>query len=96
MPSLSRNAAMLFDVDAPRGSNYAYVGMGVCCEAECAMPQARRFAWMKPPIGVRRCPSCGLPMSLCAVEPSEKPDNDQRTFECPSCAYAETATIKFR
>ena len=35
-------------------------------------------------------------MLLSLVEPSEEPDRDERTFECSSCAYAETATVKFR
>lgn len=60
------------------------------------MPQARKFAPMKPPIGERRCPSCGLPMLLSRIEPSDEIDRDERTFECSRCAYAETTTVKFR
>lgn len=60
------------------------------------MPQARKFTRMKPPIGERRCPACGLPMLLSRIEPSEEPGHDERTFECSLCAYAETTTIKFR
>ena len=60
------------------------------------MPQPRKFARMKPPIGQRRCPSCGLPMLLSRIEPSDEEDHDERTFECSLCAYAERATVKFR
>jgi len=49
-----------------------------------------------PPVGERRCPNCGLPMFLSRIEPSDQADHDQRTFECTTCAYAETVTIKFR
>jgi hypothetical protein len=39
---------------------------------------------------------CGLPLFLSHIEPSGKIDHDQRTFECSTCAYAETVTVKFR
>jgi hypothetical protein len=39
---------------------------------------------------------CGLPMFLSRVEPSEKTAHDQQTFECSTCAYAETMTVEFR
>jgi hypothetical protein len=61
-----------------------------------AMPQARKFFRLKPPIGQRRCPSCGLPMLLSHIEPSDETDHDERTFECVLCAYAETTAVKFR
>jgi hypothetical protein len=35
-------------------------------------------------------------MFLSCIEPSDKDDHDQRTFECLTCAYAETVTVKFR
>lgn len=35
-------------------------------------------------------------MLLSRMEPSVKEDHDERTFECSLCAYAETATVKFR
>jgi hypothetical protein len=37
-----------------------------------------------------------LPMLLSTIEPSDKDDCDERTFECWTCAYAETVTVKFR
>ena len=60
------------------------------------MPQPRKFVQMKPPIGERRCPSCGLPMLLSRIEVSDVEDHDERTFECSRCAYAETTNVKFR
>jgi len=60
------------------------------------MPQPRKFFQTKPPIGERRCPSCGLPMLLSRVEPSELVGRDERTFECAECAYAETTTVRVR
>jgi hypothetical protein len=35
-------------------------------------------------------------MFLSQIEPSTEVDHDARTFECPTCAYAETVTVKFR
>lgn len=61
-----------------------------------AMPQSRRLARIKPPIGQRRCPACGLALLLSRIEASEDLDYDERTFECSLCAYAETATVRFR
>jgi hypothetical protein len=61
------------------------------------MPQPRSFDPLNsPPLGKRRCPKCGLPMFLSTVEPSEQDDQDERTFECAKCAYAETVIVQFR
>ena len=60
------------------------------------MPQPRKFVPVKPPIGQRRCPSCGLPMLLSRVEPSDEVGRDEHTFECAACAYAETTTVRVR
>ena len=60
------------------------------------MPQPRRFILKPPPIGERRCPGCGLPMFLSSIEPTDKPGEEWREFECADCAYAERATVKFR
>jgi hypothetical protein len=61
-----------------------------------AMPQPHNFNPTAPPIGKRRCPMCGLPMFLSLIEPSDEIDHDERTFECSTCAYAETITVDFR
>jgi len=61
------------------------------------MRQPHRFdSSTAPPLGKRRCPSCGLPMFLSKIEPSEQDDHDERTFECSTCEYAETVAVKFR
>ena len=46
-----------------------------------------------PPAGQLRCPVCGVPIFLSEIEPSDQVGYDQRTFECLTCAYAETATV---
>jgi hypothetical protein len=61
-----------------------------------AMPQPHNFNRTAPPIGKQRCPMCGLPMFLSLIEPSDEIDRDERTFECSTCAYAETITVNFR
>jgi hypothetical protein len=35
-------------------------------------------------------------MWLARIEPSDKPDYDQRTFECSRCDYSETVMVNFR
>jgi hypothetical protein len=60
------------------------------------MPRPHKFDPTKPPVGQRRCPTCGLPMFLSQIEPSERArDEDLSTFECQQCAYAETVVIQF-
>jgi ribosomal protein S27AE len=49
-----------------------------------------------PPLIVRRCPTCRIPMFLAKIEPSEKDGHDERTFECSTCDYTESETVKFR
>jgi hypothetical protein len=39
-------------------------------------------------------PECGLPMVLSQIEPGEGMLEDQRTFECVQCAYAETVVVQ--
>ena len=58
------------------------------------MKQSRRFDAMKPPVGLRRCPNCGLPMFLSSIEEVEGAREDLRTFECQQCAYAETVAVE--
>ena len=41
------------------------------------------------------CPKCGGAMWLARIEPTDKPDYDQRTFECPQCEHSETMMVKF-
>jgi hypothetical protein len=60
------------------------------------MPIPRRLVPKTPPIGQRRCPACGLPLFLVSVNPTEKPGEDERIFECTDCAYAETVIVQFR
>jgi hypothetical protein len=60
------------------------------------MPLPHSFDLTRPPLGERRCPMCGLPMFLSRVEPSDKTAHDNKTFECSTCAYAETMTVEFR
>ena len=48
------------------------------------------------PIDQPPCPKCGEGMWLTRIEPTDKPDYDQRTFECPRCDHSETMTVKFK
>jgi hypothetical protein len=59
------------------------------------MSQPQNFDPTKPPVGQRRCPKCGLPMVLSQIEPAERMLEDERTFECVQCAYAETVVVQF-
>jgi hypothetical protein len=59
------------------------------------MSRPQAFDPTKPPVGQRRCPTCGLPMSLSQIEPIERMHEEQRTFECVQCAYAETVVAQF-
>jgi hypothetical protein len=49
-----------------------------------------------PPTARRRCPSCGLQLFLSRIEPTDRVDYEERTYECSMCAYGETVTVKFR
>jgi hypothetical protein len=60
------------------------------------MPQPRRPDLTPPPIGQRRCPTCGLTMFLSCIQPADKAGYDERTFECTKCAYAEIEVVQFR
>jgi hypothetical protein len=63
---------------------------------EVIMPQPRKLRLPRPPIGQRRCPACGLLMFLVCIEPTDDAGEDERTFECSKCAYAEALIVKFR
>ena len=52
-----------------------------------------RFNPTKAPVSQRRCPKCGVPLFLSYTEPTVQPDQEQRTFECTTCAYAETVIV---
>lgn len=61
------------------------------------MPQPRSFdPSSPPPMAKRRCPVCGKPVFLVTIEPADDETGyERRTFECVSCPYEETITIKF-
>jgi hypothetical protein len=61
-----------------------------------AMPQPNSFESTLPPSARRRCRKCGLPMFLVLIEPTEDVDRECRAFECSSCGYEETVSVKFR
>ena len=60
------------------------------------MPQQNSFGRENAPVGMRRCPKCGVPMILVYIEPTDQADHDQRTFECSACPYAEVVAVKYR
>jgi hypothetical protein len=39
---------------------------------------------------------CGATMWLSAIEPTDDPDWDLRTFECPRCQKVQQHEVKFR
>ncbi len=42
------------------------------------------------------CPKCGNKMLLSLIAPTDKPDHDKRTFECPGCRHEESIVVKYR
>ena len=48
------------------------------------------------PIVFPPCPRCGSQMWLTRIEPTDKPDYDQRTLECHPCEHSELMIVKFR
>lgn len=48
------------------------------------------------PIDQPPCLNCGGRMWLARIEPTDKPDYDQRTFECPRCEHSETMMVKYK
>jgi hypothetical protein len=73
-----------------------YDQLGARTNWAAAMPIPRRVIPKTPPIGQRRCPACGLPLFLVAVNPTEVAGEDERVFECTECAYAEMVIVQFR
>ena len=59
------------------------------------MPQSQ-FHYASKPIEHPPCPKCGGGMWLARIEPTDKPDYDQRTFECPRCEHSLTMTVKYK
>ena len=57
------------------------------------MQWSLRFNPKNVPVGQRRCPKCGVPLYLSCTEPTVQPDQEQRTFECATCTYAETVIV---
>ena len=49
-----------------------------------------------PPIANHRCPSCGLQLFMSRIEPTDRDNYEELTYECGMCAYEETVTVKFR
>jgi transposase len=41
------------------------------------------------------CPKCGFKMQLSRIEP-DKPDHDNRTFECPRCQHEISMIVKYK
>ena len=60
------------------------------------MPQSHINDPPKPSDLSRPCVLCGVPMFLSRIEPADKADHDRRTFECPTCQYSQTVTIKYK
>jgi hypothetical protein len=59
------------------------------------MPQSHIYDPPKP-IHHPPCPGRHAGMWLAHIEPTDKPDNDQRTFERPRCEHTETTMVKFK
>ena len=43
----------------------------------------------------QNCPKCGAPMWLARIAP-DKPDHDERTFECAECNHSVTEVVTCR
>ena len=60
-----------------------------------AMQQSHIYDPPKP-IDLPPCPRCGGQMWLTRIEPTDKPDYDQRTLECHRCEHSESMIVKFK
>jgi hypothetical protein len=47
------------------------------------------------PITFGPCPNYKAPTRLGLIEP-DQPDQEKRTYQCDSCGYTETKTVKYR
>ena len=59
------------------------------------MPQSHTDDPNEPKHMARPCAMCGFPMFLSLIEPSDKPDHDRRLFQCTTCEYSESVTVKY-
>jgi len=46
-------------------------------------------------VGHPKC-QCGATMWLAVIEPTDNPDWDLRTFECPRCQEVQQHEVKFK
>jgi len=60
------------------------------------MPQPYSYYPSERPIIQRRCPLCHLPMFVLRIEHDDESNHDRRTFDCVTCKYVETVSVKFR
>ena len=42
------------------------------------------------------CPKCSAIMQLARIEPTDKLDHDERTFECTQCNHSFSEIVTFR
>jgi hypothetical protein len=42
------------------------------------------------------CERCNAVMWLARIQPSDQPEYDCRTFECPTCQTSTVTTVKFK
>ena len=81
---------MPFCISAGSGYSQAPVVHALLAQALLAM------ATIIPAPTAPTCPKCRIKMRLARIEPSDKPDHDQRTFECATCEQTETRVFKFK
>jgi predicted Zn-ribbon and HTH transcriptional regulator len=48
-----------------------------------------------PPPARPPCKTCGQQLWLTQIQPTYKPSQDLRTFECTNCKSTETVRVKF-
>ena len=59
------------------------------------MPQSHIDDPNEPKYMTRPCAMCGFPMFLSVIEPSNKSDHDRQLFQCTTCEYSESVTVKY-
>jgi ribosomal protein S27AE len=60
------------------------------------MFESHVFDPTNPPPAKLRCPKCGVSMFLSQIDPTDKADHDERTYECAECDYFEKMVVQFR